>query len=160
MRNPKDILRLAVSIFMCNSAGLIGSFFTLDSVRTWYPTLIKPALNPPAWVFGPIWTLLYTMMGIALFLVWSRHRGGKKRIRWLILFFIHLGLNALWSVLFFGYQMLFVAFIEICLLWLTLVALILIAFRFDRRVAYLLLPYLAWISFAGYLNYTLWQLNS
>jgi tryptophan-rich sensory protein len=121
--------------------------------------LSKPEFTPPGWVFGPVWTLLYTMMGIALFLVWSRHKGGKKRTRWLVLFFIHLALNALWSVLFFGYHLLFIAFVEICILWITLVALILLAFRFDRRVGFLLLPYLAWVSFATYLTYTLFQLN-
>ncbi len=154
-----DILRLVISIVVCNGAGLIGSFFTLDPVRTWYPTLTKPDLTPPGWVFGPVWTLLYTCMGVALFLAWTRHLGGKHRILWIRLFLAHLVVNAAWSIIFFGQRMLLPALGVISLLWILIVTLTLLAWRFDRRISLLLLPYLAWVSFATYLNYGIWSLN-
>ncbi len=154
-----DIFRLIISIVVCNGAGLIGSFFTVESVRTWYPTLTKPDLTPPGWVFGPVWTLLYTCMGVALFLAWTRHLGGKHRILWVRLFLVHLVVNAAWSIIFFGQRMLLPALGVISLLWVLIVMLILLAWRFDRRISLLLLPYLAWVSFATYLNYGIWSLN-
>jgi translocator protein len=151
--------KLIASIAIAQSAGLIGSLFTLESVATWYPTLTKPSWNPPSWVFGPVWTLLYTMIGVALYLVWTRHIGGHIRILWLRIFGVQLVLNALWSVLFFGARTLDYALIEIAFLWCSILALILLALRFDKRVSLLLIPYLLWVSFASYLNYTLWVLN-
>ncbi len=150
---------MIVAILVCNSAGFIGSFFTLGSVQTWYPTLTKPDLTPPGWVFGPAWTLLYTLMGIALFLAWTRHIGGKHRAFWIRLFLIHLVVNAAWSIVFFGLHLLLPALGVIALLWLMIVALIALSLRFDKRIAFLLTPYLAWISFASYLNYAIWSLN-
>jgi len=156
---PRHIPKLIFSILLAQSAGLIGSIFTFDAVATWYPTLTKPVWNPPSWIFGPVWTLLYTMIGVALYLVWTRHLGGHVRSIWLKVFFVQLALNALWSVIFFGKHLLLPAFIEILMLWASILTLIILAARFDKRVALLLIPYLGWVSFAAYLNYTIWILN-
>ncbi len=151
--------KLVLSVLVAQSAGLIGSFFTADAVRTWYVTLEKPFFTPPSWVFGPVWTLLYTMMGVALYLVWVRAPQSRRRTWWLRLFLIHLALNAYWSILFFGQKQLFGALIEIAVLWAFIVVLIGLAASFDRRVSLLLAPYLVWVSFASALNYELWRLN-
>ena len=125
----------------------------------WYAALKKPAWNPPGWVFAPVWTTLYTMMAVAAWLVWQRGGFAAQR-RPLGLFLAQLALNALWTPLFFGWHLPGLAFAEIVLLWLAIAA-TLIAFRPVSRVAaWLLAPYLAWVSFASFLNFTLWRLNA
>lgn len=154
-----QVYKLFAAIVLAQLAGVVGSLFTADAVNTWYVTLDKPWFNPPSWVFAPVWTLLYTLMGIALYLVWTRKVGGKRRILWIRLFLVHLVLNTLWSILFFGQKLLLGALIEITVLWLFIVALIALAASFDKRVSALLIPYLLWVSFASALNYELWRLN-
>jgi tryptophan-rich sensory protein len=151
---------LILSILIAQSAGLIGSLYTFDAVREWYPTLVKPSWNPPSWIFGPVWTTLYTMIGVSLYLMWTRHVGKRVRGLWLRVFALQLALNALWSILFFGKQLLGVAFAEIIVLLCSIITLIVLAWHTDRRVSALLVPYAAWVSFAAYLNYTIWQLNA
>lgn len=151
--------KLALSILIAQSAGLIGAIFTANSVQTWYTTLNRPELSPPNWVFGPVWTLLYTLIGISLYIVWTRHVGGRVRTAWLRLFWVQLVLNTLWSILFFGMQNPQWAFYEILVLLASIAGLIGLGFSFDKRVSFLLLPYLCWVSFAMYLNYSIWQLN-
>jgi tryptophan-rich sensory protein len=151
--------KLALSILITQSAGLIGAVFTADSVGTWYATLNRPTFSPPNWVFGPVWTLLYTLIGIALYIVWVRHVGGHVRTLWLRVFWVQLALNMLWSFLFFGLQNPQLAFYEILILLGSIGFLTGLGASFDKRVALLLTPYLAWVSFAMYLNYSIWQLN-
>jgi len=140
-------------------AGAIGSSATFPNVRTWYPLLNKPSWNPPGWIFGPVWTALYTMMAVAAWLVWKRG-GFLAQRRPLTLFLVQLALNAAWTPLFFGLHWTGVAFAEIVLLWLAIAATF-AAFRPVSRVAAgLLVPYLAWVSFAAVLNFALWRLNS
>lgn len=124
----------------------------------WYLTLNKPSWNPPGWVFGPVWTLLYTMMAIAAWLVW-RKGGIAKQRRPLTLFAVQLLLNALWTPLFFGLHMLGVAFAEIILLWIAILATILAFRKVSPSAAWLLVPYLLWVTFAAILNATLWWMN-
>lgn len=150
-----DILRLAASIGICQLAGVIGGLFTASSVSTWYLTLNKPWFNPPAWLFGPVWIALYALMGVALYL--AREKGPERKA--LILFFIQLALNILWSALFFGLQKPWFAFIEIIVLWLAILATLLSFREISRTAAYLLIPYLAWVSFAAALNLALAMLN-
>jgi benzodiazapine receptor len=151
--------KLVASIVLAQGAGIIGSLFTADAVRTWYVALDKPLFSPPNWVFAPVWTILYTFMGLALYLVWTRHVGGMRRVWWMRLFLVHLVLNAAWSILFFGQQMLAGALVDIAILWLFIVVLIGLAATFEKRAAALLVPYLLWVSFAAALNYELWRLN-
>lgn len=122
----------------------------------WYASLNKPSWNPPAWIFGPVWTMLYTMMAVAAWLVWRR--GGGQRP--LGLYCVHLVLNATWSPLFFGLKMPGAAFAEILLLLASIVATALTFRRVSRAAAWLFVPYIAWVAFASFLNFTLWRLNA
>lgn len=156
--------KLIIAIVVSELAGIVGSAFTAPSVSGWYTTLVKPALNPPAWVFGPVWTTLFALMGIAAFLVWSSYAKAtedkKKRIKVaLALFGIQLILNTLWSVIFFGLHSPGGALVEIVFLWLAILATIIVFVKISRTAAWLLVPYVLWVSFAGYLNYAIWALN-
>lgn len=152
---PK-IWKLTVSIAIPLLAGAIGSVFTAKSVSTWYATLAKPAINPPNWLFGPVWTALYIMMGIALYIVWEAKREKRKAFT---LFGTQLALNAFWSILFFGMRQPFYAFIEIIALWAAILMTIISFYKVKRTAAYLLLPYILWVSYAAVLNYFLFALN-
>jgi len=154
-----DYKKLAAAILVCLFAGLIGSFFTIDSIATWYTTLQKPGFNPPNWVFGPVWTTLYTLMGISAYLVWMKG-WDKKEVRVALwVFILQLVLNTMWSIIFFGAKELFSAFVEIVFLWLAIVFTIFLFNRISRNAALLMVPYLLWVSFAAFLNYSIWQLN-
>ena len=154
-----DWKKLVGAIILCQMAGVIGSFFTAPAIRNWYTFLVKPAINPPSWLFAPVWSTLYTLMGISLYIVWQKGLG-KKKVRDAILWFlIQLVFNAFWSVVFFGLRNIFAAFITIVALWILIIIVVLKFYRLDRGAGYLLLPYLLWVSFAAYLNFSLWLLN-
>ncbi len=151
-------IKLFVSILVCLSAGAVGGIFTSTSVRSWYPLLVKPGFTPPSWVFGPVWTVLYVLMGISLFFVWKK----KKKIlscagTWW--FSAQLVLNVLWSVLFFGVRSPLLGMIDILLLLVTIVVTMLSFWRVSKSAAWLLLPYLLWVSFATILNVAFVVLN-
>jgi len=155
----KKFLQLATALIISHSAGIIGSMFNILSLSTWYENLAKPVFNPPNWIFAPVWLLLYTLMGVALYFVWQKGLD-KRNIRFAFMFFItHLFLNVFWSVAFFGLQNPFLALCVIAILWFMILALILMFFKIDKRASYLLIPYLLWVSFAAVLNYSIWQLN-
>jgi len=152
----RTLLALAGWLSLSLAAASLGAFF---GPGDWYASLEKPWWNPPGWIFGPVWTALYTMMAVAAWLVW-RQGGWGKQSKPLLFFLAQLALNALWTPLFFGLHRPRVAFAEIVLLWLAIVA-TLTAFRpVSRLAAWLLAPYLAWVSFAAALNFTLWCLNA
>ncbi len=145
--------KLLLAIFICEGAGLAGSFFTFESVNTWYTTLTKPSFNPPPWIFSPVWTTLYLLMGISLYMAW----GDKKvDLKW---FWIQLGLNVLWSLIFFGLKNPTLAFVEVIFLWGAIFMTIKSFWKKKRIAAYLLIPYLLWVSFASILNLSLALLN-
>jgi translocator protein len=146
---------LVVWIGLSLLAGVVGSQFQPGE---WYATLAKPSWNPPSWVFAPVWTTLYALMGVAAWLVWDPHRGAAQTA--LTLFVLQLIANAAWSWLFFGLQSPFLAFIDIVVLWLLIIATTLAFRRLRPIAAALLLPYLAWVTFAAALNYQIWRLNS
>lgn len=154
-----NFLRLIGCIVICQAAGIIGSIFTAQSVATWYTTLHKPSFSPPNWLFAPVWITLYTMMGIALYLVWRKSESTDIPSVVFILFAVQLVLNALWSFIFFGLRSPFWGFVEITMLWLAILAVILLFWKFSRYAALLLVPYLLWVSFAAILNFSLWRLN-
>jgi tryptophan-rich sensory protein len=147
---------LVLSILLCEFAGVVGSLFTSPSIPTWYASLIKPSFNPPSWLFAPVWTTLYFLMGISLYLIWEK---GKKTINLVKLFLFHLVLNSLWSIIFFGGKNIFLALIEIIALWAIILVLIVKFYKINKISAYLLIPYILWVSFASFLNYSLWILN-
>lgn len=154
--NGIDWKALLVSIIICNLAGAIGSIFTFEAIPNWYATLTKPSFSPPNWVFGPVWTTLYLLMGISAYLIWEK---SKKFNMPLKIFALQLFLNALWSFIFFGMKNPALAFLEIIALWLSVAYTIVLFYKLDKRAAYLLLPYIAWITFASVLNYFIWKLN-
>jgi tryptophan-rich sensory protein len=155
-----DILKVVFSILICQAAGFLGSLATTPSIATWYKTVAKPSFSPPNAVFGPVWITLYLMMSISLFLVW-RQWGAAKGVRpALIIFFVQLALNTLWSVLFFGLHQPGWAFLEIVVLWLFILLTLIVFWRLSRAAGLLLLPYLLWVSFASALNFAIWRLNA
>lgn len=140
--------------------GFLSSIPTRSSILNWYPTINKPFFNPPNWIFGPVWTLLYILMGIALGIIWSKHTKNNSETRTALWFFVfQLGLNALWSLLFFGLKNPLLAFIEIILLWLVIYETIKTFNKVDTVAGKLLYPYLAWVSFATILNGSILYLN-
>lgn len=154
-----ELPRFVVSLLAPLVAGGIGAGATAESVRTWYPTLRKPSFNPPNWIFGPVWTTLYLLMGIADFLV-SRQVDGGQAIRQARLWYrVQLVLNTLWSILFFGRRSPLAALVEIVFLWIAIVLTIRAFARVSPRAALLLVPYLLWVSFAAVLNGAIWRLN-
>ncbi len=155
-RGPMQWLILVGWLLLCFGAAALGAFFPPSE---WYASLNKPSWNPPAWVFGPVWSMLYTMMAVAAWRVWRKGGFAQQRLP-LGLFLVQLALNAAWSPLFFGLQRPGIAFAEIILLWLAIACTIVVFRRVDRVAAWLLVPYLAWVSFAAVLNGTLWRLNA
>ena len=151
----RKVLGLAGWLLLCFAAAAFGSRFMPGE---WYAQLQKPAWNPPNWVFGPVWTALYTMMAIAAWLLWRKGGFAAQRLP-LGLFLLQLFLNALWSLLFFGLHNPALAFAEIVLLWFAILGTLLTFWKAHRFAGALLLPYLAWVTFAAVLNFTLWQLN-
>ena len=147
MRNNtvKNLVALVLAQLACFIAAGIGGAFTATSVRTWYPEIAKPTWTPPSWVFGPVWTTLYALMGVSVWLVW---RSGARGA--LAIFGVQLLLNAAWSIIFFGARRPGLAFFEILLLWIAIVATIGIFWRHSKTASVLLLPYLVWSSFAAF----------
>ena len=153
-------MKILIFVATCLGVGFIAGMATQTGVKTWFPTLVKPVFNPPSWLFGPVWTLLYVMMGIAFGLVWSSDFKDKKALKTaMIVFGIQLVLNALWSILFFGLQNPLLAMIEILLLWLFIFETIKLFKPINAIASLLLYPYLAWVSFATILNCSIWWLN-
>ncbi len=154
-----NILKAVVSILVCQAAGLVGSLFTAPAIPVWYENLAKPAFTPPDRIFAPVWTILYLLMGVALFLVW---RGGLER-KWarrgMVLFGIQLVLNMGWSAAFFGGRSPLAGLVVIVLLWIAILLTMLDFFRISRAAGVLLTPYIAWVSYAALLNASIYTLN-
>ena len=157
--NLRDWLKLVIAIVGAELAGIIGAVFTTPAIPTWYAGLIKPELAPPNWIFGPVWTTLFALMGIAAFIIWRKGIDRKDVKIALGIFLGQLVLNTLWSVIFFGFQNPGGAFIEIIFLWLAILATIIAFAKISRVAAWLLVPYIVWVTFAGVLNYFIWILN-
>jgi len=150
--------KLVMSLVFSISAGLIGSIYTFPSVTNWYPTLLKPSWTPPSFLFGPVWTILYILIGISLYLVWKKAPSVKvSRVLWV--FYLQLLLNALWSFIFFGAHLLWLAYFEILLLWTIIIINIFMAYRINKTAGWLLFPYFLWVSFASVLNFATASLN-
>ena len=154
----KNILKLIASVVISQAAGAIGSLFTVQNIPTWYAGLNKPSFNPPNYLFGPVWISLYFIMGIAFFLVWKKSETRSIKVP-AVLFIAQLVLNALWSILFFGMKNPALGFMEIILLWIFIVLCIIKFYPISKIAAWLLLPYLLWVSFASVLNFKIWMLN-
>jgi tryptophan-rich sensory protein len=180
--NYKNLVKFFTSIIICETAGIIGSFFTISAINSWYRGLEKPFFNPPNWIFGPVWTILYILIGISLFLVWTKnwepknaiekieskkinkfskkfYTGEWKKANIILIFYIQLFLNILWSQVFFGAQLIGGGFFVLLMLWVSIVFMIINFYRVYKATFWLLLPYIVWVSFAGILNFSIWILN-
>jgi translocator protein len=155
----KDIIGALAAIVLCALAGVIGQFFTFPEITNWYAGLAKPFFNPPNWIFGPVWTLLYIMMGIAVYLVVRRGLFTPAVEIAVGCFAIQLVLNSLWSIIFFGQHQLLLAFVEIIFLWSAILLTIVKFWPLAPAAGWLMVPYLCWVSFAAILNFSVWFLN-
>lgn len=147
-----------VFVAICLGAAVVGGWFTNSSVKTWYPGLLKPAGTPPSWVFGPVWSVLYLLMGTAAWLVWQERHVHDVWLS-LGLFFGQLVLNVAWSFIFFGLQRPGLALVEIIILLLAIVLTTISFLRHSGYAFWLMMPYLSWVAYATYLNFGLWWLN-
>lgn len=150
--------KLIISFSFPFLAGVVGSSFTFEAIPTWYSSLQKPPLSPPDWIFASVWMILYFLMGLSFYLVWIQ-KTKKKKEEAIEIFLIQLTLNALWSILFFGLQNPPFALIGILFLWAAILLTIIYFYKISKPAAYLLYPYLFWVSFATYLNFAIWRIN-
>lgn len=152
-----NLLKAVISIVICLAVGGISGYITADAIPGWYVTINKPSFNPPNWIFGPVWTTLYILMGVAFYLIWKSTHPQKNKA--MLLFGIQLLLNFFWSIIFFNFHALGFALAEIILLWIFILLSILSFYPISKVASYLLIPYLLWVSFASVLNFSIWQLN-
>lgn len=154
-----NTLKLIIAIAIPVAVGGISGFFTSTGVESWYQTINKPSWNPPGWIFGPVWTTLYIMMGVALFLVWKSNASDVLKRTAITIFAIQLLLNFFWSFIFFDQQQIGWALVEIIVMWVFILLTIFAFANVSKLAAWLLVPYISWVSFATFLNYTIWKLN-
>lgn len=152
----KLILAIAIPL----AVGFTSGFFTITGVGSWYQTIQRPSWNPPNWIFGPVWTTLYVMMGIALYLIWKADTSSNLKNYAILLFALQLILNFFWSFIFFNQQQPGWAFAEILVLWVLILLTIFAFAKVNKSAAWLLVPYISWVSFASILNYAIWRMNS
>jgi len=155
-----NFLKLIIAICIPLAVGFTSGFFTISGVGSWYQTIQKPSWNPPNWIFGPVWTTLYILMGVSLFLIWKSQENKDARQTAVILFSIQLILNFFWSFIFFNQHQVGLALIEIIAMWIAILFTIFAFAKINNTAAWLLVPYISWVSFATILNYTIWKLNS
>ncbi len=151
-------LKLILCLLITLAIGSISGIATAAGIKSWYLTLNKPFLNPPNYLFGPVWTLLYLLMGISIYLILQTPKTDMRK-KAIIIFCVQLGLNFLWSFLFFKFQRVGIAFIEILLIWASILTMILTFYKLNKTAALLQIPYLLWVSFASILNGAIWWLN-
>lgn len=155
----RKFVHLFIFIVIAEAVGIAGAYFTFDAIPTWYAALVKPSFSPPNWVFGPVWTILYALMGIAAFFAWDVRFEKTHAARALKWYWIQLFFNAIWTPIFFGMQNMGLALMVIIILWLSIIMMLREFFRLNVWLGIILVPYLAWVSFATVLNYSLWMLN-
>lgn len=153
-----NIIKLIVSVGIPLAVGAVAGMFTAKAVPEWFSSLNKPVFSPPDWLFGPVWTVLYLLMGISLFLIW-REEPGNTRTLAIVIFIVQLFLNFVWSFLFFYFKMIGFALLEIIVLWLNILLMIFVFYRINPVSAYINIPYLLWVSFASVLNAAYFFLN-
>ena len=155
----REIPKLIASILVVFLAGAVGTIYTLKEITTWYVSLIKPSWTPPNWAFGPIWSTLYVLMGISLFLIWREGLERKDVKIAILVFAIQLLINVVWSITFFATHNIFGGLVMVIILWISILINILVFYRISKPAAIILIPYLIWVTIAGYLNYTVFLLN-
>lgn len=160
LKRQGNVLALLIAVLLPIIGGGIVGFVTSQEVNSWYPTLQKPAWNPPNWIFGPVWTILYGLIGLASWLIWRKRGEQESQARSALIWYgLQLGLNFLWSVIFFALRRPDLALLEIVLLWGAILVTVVKFARIDRLAAGLLIPYQLWVTFATVLNAAIWWLN-
>ncbi len=159
MELVRNSLKFVVSILVCLAAGAVGTVFTVSAIPTWYAALNKPVFSPPNYLFAPVWTVLYILMGISFYLIWKKGIKSRKNREAIFLFGTQLVLNTVWSPVFFGAKNILLALIIIIAMWFYIVKTIVAFRKVDKTAALLLYPYIAWVSFATVLNFSIWMLN-
>lgn len=152
-------LKLIGAVALCELAGVIGSFFTAESINGWYAELVKPAFNPPNWLFAPVWITLYFLIGLAFYFIWLTPEMTDGREKAILAFVIQLFLNTIWSIIFFGMHSTILAFVDISLLLIAIIFAIIYFWRISKPASILLWPYFLWVLFAAYLNLAFLLLN-
>jgi tryptophan-rich sensory protein len=155
----KDLTGGLFAVLLCLAVGNIGTIYTVPNISTWYATLNRPPFSPPNWLFGPAWTLLYILMGIAIYLIIKQGLDKKEVQAASLIFLIQLVLNAIWTPIFFGLHQTLLAFIVIVFLWLAIIWTMIRFYPISKLACWLLLPYLMWVTFASTLNFSFWWLN-
>ena len=155
----KSLVKFIAIIALCLATGWLGSVFTRQSIPNWYTNLQKPVFNPPDWIFAPVWTILYLMMGISAFIISSKDMHNPNVKIALVVFGVQLLLNGLWTPIFFGAHLIFAALVEIIILWLSIILTIVLFWKVSIPASLLLLPYILWVTFAVILNAAIWLLN-
>ncbi|MDE3251283.1 MAG: tryptophan-rich sensory protein [Bacteroidota bacterium] len=151
-------IKLAVSVLLTVALGSLGGLFTIREIPVWYAGLQKPSFNPPNWIFGPVWTLLYFLMGVSFYLIWKEHKSSLRN-KAMVWFGVQFLLNFCWSMIFFHFHQTGWALVEIGCMWVAILITILQFGKISSLAAWLLVPYISWVSFASILNYAIWQLN-
>ncbi|MEP6748096.1 MAG: TspO/MBR family protein [Bacteroidota bacterium] len=155
-----NITKLIISIAVTVGFGLLGGIFTAAEIQGWFLHVNKPLWNPPNWLFAPVWTTLYLLMGIAFYLVWKAKANADTKQWAIIIFIAQFGLNFIWSYIFFKEHLIGWAFVDIIILWIAILCTIIAFSKINKTAAWLLVPYISWVSFAAILNYTIWQMNT
>jgi len=156
--SKKNIAKLIISIALPLVLGSVAGMFTSQSVPDWYAALNKPAFNPPDWIFGPVWTLLYLLMGISFFMVWKQEKGKLRNLA-ILIYSVQMFLNFAWSFIFFYFKLIGLALVEIVLLWCAIILMLVLFKKIKPIAAYINTPYLLWVSFAAILNAAYYILN-
>jgi translocator protein len=156
--NNSEILKLLVSLALPLGVGAIAGMFTSEAVPDWYASLNKPSFSPPNWLFGPVWTMLYILMGISFFLIWKQEASSMRNLA-IFAFFVQLALNFAWSFIFFYFKSIGFALAEILLLWMSIILMLFLFYKLKPLAAYMNIPYLLWVSFATLLNAGYFKLN-
>lgn len=151
--------KFIIAVFICEAVGIVSGLLTQNEMTTWFSSLNKPSWNPPAYLFGPVWTTLYLLMGISLWLVWKSNAPETQKLRAELTFALQLFLNFMWSILFFNIHSPALAFVDIVLMIVAILMTIGRFARISRLAAWLLVPYLMWVCFATVLNYRIWAMN-
>jgi translocator protein len=158
-KSISPISKLIIAILVCEAVGIISALLSNTSNNAWFNTLAKPSWNPPAYLFGPVWTILYLLMGIALWLIWKSDAPYLKKTNAICIFFFQLFFNFCWSILFFRFHSPLLALINIVIMVITIVATMSTFATINKKATWLLLPYIMWVGFATLLNFAIWVMN-
>ena len=158
VKGDKNIIALIISVLLAEGIGLLSGFLSMTASSD-YEKFIKPPFSPPGWVFPVVWTILFFLMAVAAYRIWMKGKSGEEARKALVLYGTQLFLNFLWSIIFFRFRLYAIAFLELILLLVFILLTTFEFYRIDKRSAYLMIPYIAWVSFAGVLNFAIWMLN-